>query len=54
MFVWSAYVTDEMIDRTALPAALAVRLWRSTGSVPPPLQDHLPPQPPDPPIIYAP
>ena len=52
-FVWNAYVTDEMIDRVAFPAPLAVRLWRSVGSVPPPLQEHLPPQPPDPPILYA-
>lgn len=45
-FIANAWVTDEMIDRVYLPATLAVRLWRSVGSVPPPLQEHLPPQPP--------
>jgi hypothetical protein len=52
-FVWCAWVTDEELDRVAFPAALAVKLWRSVGSVPPPLQEHLPPQPPEP-ILYAP
>jgi hypothetical protein len=50
-FVWSAWVTDEELGRVALPAALAVRLWRSVGSVPPPLQERLPPWPP--PVVYA-
>lgn len=52
-FIANAWVTDEMIGRVAFPAAIAVRLWRSVGSVPPPLQEHLPPQPPDPPVVYA-
>lgn len=43
-FVWSAWVTDEELDRVAFPALLAVRIWRSVGSVPPPLQGHLPSQ----------
>jgi hypothetical protein len=52
-FVWNAWVTDEELDRVAFPASLAVKLWRSVGSVPPPLEEHLPPQPPDPPILYS-
>lgn len=51
-FIANAWVTDEMIDRTGFPAVLAVRLWRSVGSVPPPLREHLPPQPP-PPALYT-
>lgn len=45
-WVWSAYVTDEMIDRIAEPAHLAVRTFNKLGSVPPPLAGYLPPEPP--------
>lgn len=45
-WVWSAYVTDEMIDRVALPAQLAARIFNKLGSVPPPLAEYLPPEPP--------
>jgi hypothetical protein len=51
-FIANAWVTDEMIDRAALPAMVAQGLWNSVRSVPPPLQEHLPPQPPEPPIVY--
>jgi hypothetical protein len=47
--MWSAWVTDEELDRVALPAALAVKLWKSVGSVPPPLAAY---QPAAPPIVY--
>jgi hypothetical protein len=53
-FIASAWVTDECIDRVAFPARTAQGLWNSVGSVPPPLQEHLPPQPPDPPIVCPP
>lgn len=45
-FAVIAWVTDEMIDRVAFPARIAQDLWNSVGSVPPPLREHLPPQPP--------
>lgn len=41
-----AWVTDEFIDRVADKRGAAVRLKRKIGTVPPPLQEHLPAEPP--------
>ena len=38
-----AWVTDEMIAGVASLRMLAVRLFNTIGSVPPPLEGHLPP-----------
>jgi hypothetical protein len=38
-----ARVTDEMIASVASPQRLAVSLFNTIGSVPPPLEEHLPP-----------
>lgn len=40
--VW-AWVTDEHIANVASPAMVAARLFGRLGSVPPPLEEHLPP-----------
>lgn len=42
-----AFVTDEMIERVADPQAIAVRVFNSVGSVPPPLEKLLPPHDPN-------
>jgi hypothetical protein len=42
-----AWVTDEHIDRVASPQMLAVHLFNKLGSVPPPLEEHLPPHDPN-------
>lgn len=47
-WLWSAWITDEMIGCVALPAQLAVRTRSRLGSVPPPLAAHLPPPEPEP------
>lgn len=51
-FIVGAFVTDEMIERVAVPAAVAGQLMRSVGSVPPPLREHAPAPAPEPPIRY--
>lgn len=46
-WVCSGYVTDEFLERVAMPPErLAVHLWKRFGSVPPPLAGRLPPEPP--------
>lgn len=42
-----AWVTDEMIAGVASLRMLAVRLFNTIGSVPPPLEGHLPPHDPN-------
>lgn len=38
-------VTDEAIERLANPAAVALRMYRSCGSLPPPWAKYLPEEP---------
>lgn len=42
-----AWVTDELIARVHSPQMLAVRLFNKIGSVPPPLEEYLPPHDPN-------
>jgi hypothetical protein len=37
-----AFVTDELIEKTAVPEMIAVHLRRKIGTVPPPLREYLP------------